>query len=550
MADQSGFPLRLLIEKLQLKVDPELARVEALASQVQQHRRETTVTQEEVSRTSILHACGLIQPTVFLRLSQAGFDRGAWEQAIRVQDAHFEVPLRPADRPATISVRPDDLTQVLERYAAGFPRRPLDALGLAWAIAATPPQQSGVGARLRRAGLNWEAADALLAEAIAADLGLVPIAGLDRYRVTPVISGALEKAKELALERGSGTPLTASLLLLGLAQQGSLSAVDDTTTLLWKNLQARNPNGIVSIVDEYLSWYGERQQPQETAVRWMTYRVGEIFERARDLSVAARRRSLINARSLLGAILAYRPPEGRTPLGAHLLLEQLGSSVEGMIATLLDYLRTNAPEKGGDDLEAWEGFFRATDGQESGPANVARIDTESLGGKDLLRIDNDVTAFALLLASANLTPPLAIGLFGNWGAGKSFFMKKLFERIEEIARKAEKERLGNRHTPFHGQIVQIELNAWHYEEASLWASMVTHIFESLHRHFAPREEQERKRWAELLKKLSEDSLSQDGARTALAQAEEDLEQAHKDHEANSTLSDQLSGMGVAGRHAT
>ncbi len=300
--------------------------------------------------------------------------------------------------------------------------------------------------------------------------------------------------------------------------------------LLRKKLQGGNPHRFISVVDEYLSWYGERQSRQ-IEIRWMTRRVGEIFEAARSLAMAARRRSLINVRFLLGAILAYRTPEGSAPLGAHLLLEQLGVGVEVMTAELLSYLRTNAPAEGGDNLEAWLNFFRSADEGESGPANVARIDAENLGGKDLLRIDIDVKAFALLLASANLTPPLAIGLFGNWGAGKSFFMKKLFEHVEGISRKAEKERLRNRPTPFHGQIVQIELNAWHYEEANLWASMVTHIFESLHQHFTPRDAEERTRWAELLKKLSEASLSQDGARTTLARAEEDLEQAHKDHEA-------------------
>lgn len=531
MVAQSGVPLRAIIEKLQLKADPDLVRVEALAVQIQQYRKEVAGAQEEVSRTSLLHACGLIQPAVFARLSQAGFNRRAWEEGLKLQAASFEIPSASPDLPQTFSasVKLEDLIKVLGRYAADFSARPLDALGLAWTIAAQPPETGGVGRRLQRAGLNRDAALALLAEDIAAGLGLAPLSNLERFHFTPAVSGALEKAIALAGSYGSRTPLTASLLLLGLVAQGAGSSADDSTRLLWKKLEFERPNAFPAVVKSYLSWYGE-PQPEVTEVRWMTRRVGEIFEAARKLSVAARRRSLINARSLLGAILSYRIPEGSTPLGAHLLLEQLGTGVEAMTVELLRYLRTNAPAEGGDNLEAWEEFFRSAD-EGGGPANVARIDAESLAGKDLLRIDSDVKAFALLLASASLTPPLAIGLFGNWGAGKSFFMKKLFERVDGIARKAEKERLENRPTPFHGQIVQIELNAWHYEEANLWASMVTHIFESLHRHFAPRDSEERTRWAELLKKLSEASLSQDGARTALARAEEDLEQAHKDHEA-------------------
>lgn len=528
MAERSGYPLRALLEELRIETDPEIARVELLASQIQGFRREVSQAQEQVSRTSILHACGLIQPVVFARLSQAGFNRRAWEETLKLQDFQFEIPPESADLPVTISVKADDLLPVLERYAIEFPQRHLDALGLAWALVTRPPELGGVAQRLQRAGLNQDAAVALLAEDVAAGIGLAPISGLDRFQVTPAVARALASARALAGERGPQVPLTASLLLLGLIEHGTGSQADDSTVLLWKKLHGENLDRFSSIVDEYLLWYGE-PRPEKSAPRWMTRRVVDIFEAAVRLSVATRRRRLINARSLLGAILAHRTHEGTNPLGAHLLLEQLGVTVQEMTRELLGYLERNAPAEGGDNLEAWKDFFLSAEG-ESGPANVARVDAESLGGKDLLGIDSDVLAFALLLASASLTPPLAIGLFGNWGAGKSFFMKKLFERIERIAGAAEKERIENRPTPFHGQIVQIELNAWHYEEANLWASMVTHIFESLHRHFAPRDQEEKKRWAELLKKLSEASLGQDGARTALDLAEKDLEQARKDHE--------------------
>jgi hypothetical protein len=518
------------MQKLQLKADPDLARVEALAVQIQLFRKEIKQTQAAVvSRTSLLHACGLIQPAIFARLGQAGFNRQAWEEVLQIQDAHFEVPDKPsALSGSTISIDSVDMSGVLERYAAGFPRRSLDAWGLAWAIVAQP-SELGVGRRLQKAGLDRDTAETLLAEDIAAEIGLAPISGLDRFRVTPAVSAALARAKMLARERGPQIPLTASMLLLGLLEEGAGSSADNSMALLWKKLQGGDPQRFSSIVKEYMAWYGE-QQPEQAESRWMTRRVGEIFEAARRLGVATRRRNLINARFLLGAILAYRSPEGRSPLGAHLLLEHLGVGVEAMTAELLDYLQTNAPAEGGDNLDAWKSFFRSVDEGERSPANVARVDAESLGGKDLLRIESDVKAFALLLASTNLIPPLAIGLFGNWGAGKSFFMKKLFERIEEIARRAEKERSGNRQTPFHGQIVQIELNAWHYEEVNLWASMVTHIFESLHQHFAPRDAEERTRWNELLKKLSEAGLDQDGAQTALARAEQDLEKARQEHE--------------------
>ncbi len=42
--------------------------------------------------------------------------------------------------------------------------------------------------------------------------------------------------------------------------------------------------------------------------------------------------------------------------------------------------------------------------------------------RDLVGIGAEVDAFAYLIAAKALQPPMAIGLFGDWGSGKSFFM--------------------------------------------------------------------------------------------------------------------------------
>jgi hypothetical protein len=68
-------------------------------------------------------------------------------------------------------------------------------------------------------------------------------------------------------------------------------------------------------------------------------------------------------------------------------------------------------------------------------------------------------------------PPLAVGLFGEWGAGKSFFMEKMRERVAELTA---------RPTPRRNlKVVQIRFNAWHYADTSLWASLAIEIFERL-----------------------------------------------------------------------
>jgi hypothetical protein len=101
------------------------------------------------------------------------------------------------------------------------------------------------------------------------------------------------------------------------------------------------------------------------------------------------------------------------------------------------------------------------------------------GGDDLLGFEADARALASLIASRDTKPPLSIGLFGDWGSGKSFFMRQIREFVADIAERAAASRGSSRKTLYHDRIVQIEFNAWHYIEGNLWASLVEHIFSNL-----------------------------------------------------------------------
>lgn len=83
-------------------------------------------------------------------------------------------------------------------------------------------------------------------------------------------------------------------------------------------------------------------------------------------------------------------------------------------------------------------------------------------GKDLLGIFKEVEAVSTLL-SMKQVENLAIGLFGNWGSGKSFFMNKVQEQLERQM-KTESSNV------FYKNIIQIEFNAWHF---------TSHIFEEI-----------------------------------------------------------------------
>lgn len=146
--------------------------------------------------------------------------------------------------------------------------------------------------------------------------------------------------------------------------------------------------------------------------------------------------------------------------------------------------------------------------QKPGIANDSAQD-----GEDMLGFENDIRAFALLIALKELKPPLAIALFGAWGSGKSFFMHQLQKKVaflskqqgfEEMVEKEEGEEAGS-DEPFCKGVVQISFNAWSYMDANLWASLVSNIFDKLDEYIT--EQSEAKGKIEQAKKILNEQLT-------------------------------------------
>jgi uncharacterized membrane protein YeaQ/YmgE (transglycosylase-associated protein family) len=112
-------------------------------------------------------------------------------------------------------------------------------------------------------------------------------------------------------------------------------------------------------------------------------------------------------------------------------------------------------------------------------AALPTYDADAASTRDFIGIDAVADAFSYLLASRNAQPPLAIGLFGEWGSGKSFLMQTIRRRIDEITRGARQSSLPQAELGVYKRVVQVEFNAWHYVEGNLWASLVDHIFDHL-----------------------------------------------------------------------
>ncbi|CAM1350888.1 P-loop NTPase fold protein [Tenacibaculum ascidiaceicola] len=103
---------------------------------------------------------------------------------------------------------------------------------------------------------------------------------------------------------------------------------------------------------------------------------------------------------------------------------------------------------------------------------IAGLSSDVDSGDDYLDISKDVNAFAKVIAAKSFKPPLAIALLGKWGSGKSFFMRKLMERIENLSE-------SENQNAYCSGIAHVRFNAWSYMDSNLWAGIIAKIFEGL-----------------------------------------------------------------------
>jgi WD40 repeat protein len=116
---------------------------------------------------------------------------------------------------------------------------------------------------------------------------------------------------------------------------------------------------------------------------------------------------------------------------------------------------------------------------EPAPRAHAGFDADVATGVDRLGITGEVNTLCDLVLAKEITPPLSIGLFGDWGTGKSFFMGQMRDRIGLLAAESRTAGLEGRESALCSHVCQIEFNAWHYIDVDLWASLAATIFDQL-----------------------------------------------------------------------
>ena len=198
--------------------------------------------------------------------------------------------------------------------------------------------------------------------------------------------------------------------------------------------------------------------------RRVTRDLYDAFVSAREIARKASGDETIHARHLLASLITTA--DDPDPLGA------LGVEQAPFCKELVEFVMFDSMENRAE----WE---RVLLGDSAPDRRLFDFHADSPGDTDLLGIDRDVAAFATLIAARDVNPPLSVGLFGDWGSGKSFFMRELRKAIERLAEDARASKEMQCNWPFYKRIVQVEFNAWHYVDGNLWASLVQHILDNL-----------------------------------------------------------------------
>lgn len=201
-------------------------------------------------------------------------------------------------------------------------------------------------------------------------------------------------------------------------------------------------------------------------------RVLNTLETARELATAARARLAgagagvkVSPLHLAGALVSRRVDAADELLALGIDVPDLRKALVAHAASLAESVEVWR-EMLGEEETLLTG--RPVDLNSDEPEAVVRLDEPWTN--DPLAIRPDVEAFAALLASRDLEPPLSIGLFGPWGSGKTTFLKRLRRAVQRHADEAREP--GAARGPYVPNVVHVEFNAWHFAEDALISSLV------------------------------------------------------------------------------
>jgi len=316
------------------------------------------------------------------------------------------------------------------------------------------------------------------------------------------VQDALAWANAVAKVRGG--MISAHVVLLGLYLHRESSRDADSSHFLWDWIKSRIRDPL-TFLDPLKGELPKSSLPSFAASE-LAPDAAALLDRARACAHAVSKSEWISMRHLIGALLLG--PDAHEHGRAAGLIGEKGFSFSELADAYLEFIIKTVR----GDREAWIAWAHpapAEQGAEEPAATGTGFGSVRAGyhtdlpiGTDHFGIGDEVATLCSVILDANHPPPLSIGLFGDWGSGKSFFLGKMRERIRDLTADASQARERGMRTTFVARAPQIEFNAWHFVDANLWASLVTHLFAELHKDLfgrkpTPDEEKAEKLYREL-----------------------------------------------------
>jgi hypothetical protein len=285
------------------------------------------------------------------------------------------------------------------------------------------------------------------------------------------------------------SPADASVVLLAALLYGRETSLPGMTSALLGSLArlspgSGDPDGVLQRLARAIgvAITDRRASDSDVTSRAATAPLAALLTSAARIAEQVSGDGYVHLRHLVAAaILADDPPLRPRVLG------DLGVSAADLRSLLRDAV---VAETSGEPTESWfdllplsaqEPSESVAPSPEAEPEAAARlaggIDTDRVDPMDGIPMERDhldvgvwVSMLATAIVSGDTQMPLSVGIFGEWGAGKSYFMGLL---------QAEIERLAGSQDGYLRDVVPIGFNAWHYADTNLWASLGDEIFRQL-----------------------------------------------------------------------
>ena len=321
------------------------------------------------------------------------------------------------------------------------------------------------------------------------------------------VSGGVHHILSFADLHKKSDRLTSEALLFAAVEVGRTDSSDATLRFLSNSVIASTGAQYQGIASTYFDPLRRSATPNSQPIQ-CTSNVTSILREAQRVAslvapAAPNSPQPIDFRHLVAALLT-------TSTMVTTVLASLGVEIETLKTQLLTSLSQTSELN--DNLNFWGNLLADTAAKP--PQEVVTADFVPLradftadtipsdpSANDRLGFKRDVRAFASVIASRDLTPPMSIGIFGDWGSGKSFFMRQLEQKIVSLAGKD---------AAYCSHVLPVWFNAWHYVDQNLWATLVTEIFDKLFAYIRADKHEDA---ATRLKTIEEELSKQQGLHT-------------------------------------